>query len=126
LNGDGAALFSMFRNVFGSIGISLSTAEVTQRSQVHQSYLSQWASPFHQPYETLIATYEASLRAMGRAGAAVHSTAVGQVYSAFRAQATILAYADVFYYAALVSFMVVPFCFLLSPKVGGGSPGAAH
>ena len=44
LNGDGAALFSMFRNVFGSIGISLSTAEVTQRSQVHQTYMSQWAS----------------------------------------------------------------------------------
>jgi DHA2 family multidrug resistance protein len=126
LNGDGAALFSMFRNVFGSIGISLSTAEVTQRSQVHQTYLSQWASPFHQPYETLIATYEASLRAMGRAGAAVHSTAVGQVYTAFHAQATILAYADVFYYAALISFMVVPFCFLLSAKTGGGSAAGVH
>ena len=126
LNGDGAALFSMFRNVFGSIGISLSTAEVTQRSQVHQTYLSQWASPFHQPYETLIATYEASLRAMGRAGAAVHSTAVGQVYTAFHAQATILAYADVFYYAALISFMVVPFCFLLSAKTAGGSAAGVH
>jgi DHA2 family multidrug resistance protein len=126
LNGDGAALFSMFRNVFGSIGISLSTAQITQRSQVHQTYLSQWASPFHQPYETLIATYEHTLRSMGRAGSAVHDVAVGRVYQAFRLQATVLAYSDVFYYCAIIAFIVVPFCFLLSPKTGGRGAGGAH
>jgi MFS transporter, DHA2 family, multidrug resistance protein len=123
LNGDGAALFAMFRNVFGSIGISLSTAEITQRSQVHQSYLSQWASPFHQPYQALIASYEQTLRAMGRAGLAVHNVAVGQVYQAYRMQATILAYSDVFYYCALIAFFVVPFCFFLSAKKAAGGPG---
>jgi MFS transporter, DHA2 family, multidrug resistance protein len=126
LNGDGAALFSMFRNVFGSIGISLSTAQITQRSQVHQTYLSQWASPFHQPYQALIATYEQALHSMGQVGAAAHEAAIGRVYQAFRLQVTVLAYADVFYYCALIAFTVVPFCFLLSPKTGGGAPGAAH
>jgi DHA2 family multidrug resistance protein len=126
LNGDGAALFAMFRNVFGSVGISLATAQITQRSQVHQTYLSQWASPFHQPYQALIATYEQTLRAMGRAGAAVHDVAVGRVYQSYRLQATVLAYADVFYYCAIVAFLVVPFCFLISPKTGGGRPGGAH
>jgi DHA2 family multidrug resistance protein len=124
LNGDGAALFSMFRNVFGSIGISLSTAQITQRSQVHQTYLSQWASPFHQPYEALIATYEHSLRAMGRVGVAAHDVAVGRVYQAFRAQVTVLAYSDVFFYCAIIAFMVAPFCLLLSPKIGGARGGA--
>jgi DHA2 family multidrug resistance protein len=127
LRGDGAALFSMFRNVFGSIGISLATAQVTQRSQVHQTYLSQWASPFHQPFQALIATYEQTLRSMGRAGAAVHDVAVGRVYQVFRAQVSVLAYADIFYYSAIVAFIVVPFCFLLSSKTGGGgAPGGAH
>jgi MFS transporter, DHA2 family, multidrug resistance protein len=126
LNGDGAALFAMFRNVFGSIGISLSTAEITQRSQVHQTYLSQWASPFHQPYQNLIATYEQTLRAMGRAGATVHDVAVGRIYQMYRIQATVLAYSDVFYYCAIVAFVMVPFCFLLSPKTGGGRTGGVH
>jgi DHA2 family multidrug resistance protein len=126
LNGDGAALFAMFRNVFGSIGISLSTAEITQRSQVHQTYLSQWASPFHQPYQNLIATYEQTLRAMGRAGATIHDVAVGRIYQMYRIQATVLAYSDVFYYCAIVAFVMVPFCFLLSPKTGGGRTGGAH
>ncbi len=51
LNGDATALFSMFRNVAGSIGIASSTAMIQQRSQVHQTYLSQWASPFWQPFK---------------------------------------------------------------------------
>jgi DHA2 family multidrug resistance protein len=126
LNGDGAALFAMFRNVFGSIGISLSTAQITQRSQVHQTYLSQWASPFHQPYQALIASYEQTLRALGRVGSAAHDIAVGRVYQSFRLQTTVLAYSDVFYYCAIIAFLMVPLCFLISPKIGGGRPAGAH
>ena len=63
---------------------------------------------------------------MGRAGAAVHDVALGRVYQAYRLQATVLAYSDVFFYCAIVAFLMVPFCFLLSPKTGGGRPGGAH
>ncbi|MGA2124866.1 MAG: DHA2 family efflux MFS transporter permease subunit [Xanthobacteraceae bacterium] len=125
LNGDGAALYAMFRNVFGSIGISLATAQVVQRSQVHQTYLSQWASPFHQPYQTLVAGTEQTLRTMGRVGSAVHDVAVGRVFQMFRTQVSVLAYADVFLYCAVVAFMVVPLTFLLSAKKPGGRPGGA-
>jgi MFS transporter, DHA2 family, multidrug resistance protein len=125
LRGDGAALFAMFRNVFGSIGVSLSTALVEQRSQVQQSYLSKWFSPFHQPYDALVAAYQRTLIAMGHAEGA-HSLAVGEVYQQFRTQVSILAYSDVFFFLAVVAFTVVPFCFLLTAKTGGGEPGAAH
>ena len=123
LRGDGAALFAMFRNVFGSIGISLATAAITQRSQTHQVYLSGRASPFNQPFDALVATYEQALRALGRTGAAVHDAALGQVFQVVRLQATMLAYSDVFMYCAIVAFLVVPLCFFLSPGKGG-PPGA--
>ncbi len=42
---DGAALFSMFRNVFGSLGISLSTAAITERTQADQAHLSGFMTP---------------------------------------------------------------------------------
>ena len=119
LNGDATALFTMLRNVFGSIGISISTAMITERTQIHQSYLARWATPFHQPYNTLVAGYERTLTAMGHPASAVHDIAVGKVYQVFRTQASILAYSDVFLYAAIVSFAVVPFCFFLSPTKGG-------
>ena len=70
LNGDATALFSMFRNVAGSIGIATSTAMIQQRSQLHQTYLSQWANPFWQPFKDLIARYQASLEALGPSGGA--------------------------------------------------------
>jgi len=124
LSGDATALFTMFRNVFGSIGISISNAMITERTQVHQSYLGRWAGPFHQPFNELIARSERTLTAMGRAANAVHDIAVGQAYQAFRVQAAVLAYSDVFLLAAVVAFAVVPFCFLLSGTKGGG--GAVH
>jgi MFS transporter, DHA2 family, multidrug resistance protein len=124
LNGDATALFTMFRNVGGSIGIAISTAMITEETQVHQSYLARWASPFHQSFNELIARSERALMAMGRATGAVHATAVGHAYQVFRVQAAVLAYSDVYLLAAVVAFAVVPFCFFLSGKKG--SVGAVH
>ncbi len=126
LNGDATALFSMFRNVFGSIGISLATALVTQRVQTHQFYLSQWATPYHQPFNDLIASYQAAWIAMGHAAATAHQYALGQVYQVFVKQVQVLAYADVFLYCAVIAFAVVPVCFLLSPQRGGRAPAGGH
>ncbi len=58
LNADAAALYTMFRNVFGSIGISLATALVTSRTQTHQAYLSSNMTPLNQPYNELVAKYQ--------------------------------------------------------------------
>ena len=126
LNGDAAALFSMVRNVSGSIGISTATALVTQRSQIRQSYLSEWASPLHQPYNALVAQYEHSLLASGHAAGTVHGVAVGQVYQTFRTQVSVLAYSDVFLFFSFIAFLAVPFCFMLSGKKAAGGAGASH
>jgi DHA2 family multidrug resistance protein len=126
LNNDGASLFAMFRNVFGSIGISLSTAAITERTQVHQSYLSQWMTPLHQPFQTLIATYEQALRAMGRAGSAVRDDAVGRIYQVFQVQAAVLGYADIFLYAAVIAFVMIPLSFLVAPIRCPPTPSPHH
>ncbi len=54
LNGDAAALFSMARNVFGGIGISVSTALIADHQQIRQSYLIDHLSPSSAPYEDLL------------------------------------------------------------------------
>jgi len=126
LNADGAALYSMFRNVFGSIGISLGTALVVQRSQVHQSYLSQYATPLYEPYNALVANYERTLIAMGRAAQYAHDAAVGKVYQTFQTQVAILAYSDVFLFFGFAALCVVPLCFLASGGRTKAAAGAAH
>jgi len=88
------------------------TSLVTDRSQVRQSYLSEWASPFHQPYNALVAQYEHALVAMGHAANSAHQMAVGEVYQVFRTQVAVLAYSDVFLFFSLVAFCTVPFMYV--------------
>ena len=126
LTGDGTALFAMFRNVFGSIGISLATSQVTQRTQVHQTYLSQWMTPLNSNYAALVASYERTLLSLGRAAGAVHDMAVSRVYQTFRSQAVIMAYSDIFLYCAVASFLIVPLCFLVSPKKAATPAAGVH
>jgi DHA2 family multidrug resistance protein len=124
--GDGAALFSMVRNVFGSIGISGATALVTEHSQLRQSYLSAHATPFDSGYNDLVNTYTHAIAAMGRTDISPHETAVGQVYQVFRTQVAVLAYSDVFLILSIVAFAVVPLCFLLSGQKASGGAAPTH
>jgi DHA2 family multidrug resistance protein len=125
LNADATALYTMLRNVFGSVGIALASSAIIERTQVHQSYLAQWATPLHQAFNELVTAYQRALIAMGHAATAAHEMALGRAYQVYQRQAEILAYSDVFYYVSLVAFAVVPLCFLLSNVKGSGG-GAAH
>ena len=122
---DGAALFSMFRNVFGAIGISISSALVTERTQADQAHLSKFMTPLHNGYNNLIQQSEAALRTLGRAPAGIHDQAVSHTFQTFRTQAQVLAYSNVFLYASVVAFLVVPFCIFISNKKAQGG-GAGH
>ncbi len=128
LNGDAAALYTMFRNVFGSIGISTATALVTTRTQTREAYLSRWLSPLNQPYNTLVQNDQAALRAMGHAASGTHDTAVGLIYQTLRTQASVLAYTDIFHICAVAAFIIVPFTFLFSNyRPGAGArPNVGH
>ena len=119
-NGDASALFVMFRNVAGSIGISLSTAMVTERTQVRMAHLSSNLTPFDQGYLNLLNRYTESLVQLGVAQAELSSTASGLVYQQLRSQAAILGNADVFLGCAILAFLAVPLAFLLSGGKGKG------
>jgi DHA2 family multidrug resistance protein len=128
LNGDAAALYTMFRNVFGSIGISTATALITDRTQVRQSYLSQWMTPLNQPYNQLIQQDQATLLSTGHAASTTQATATGLVYQTFLTQASVLAYSDVFMFCAVGAFCMLPLMMLFSnykPAKGQKAP-AAH
>ena len=120
---DGSALFSMFRNVGGAVGISVATALVTERRQANQAHLSGFMTPLNQGYNMLIQQSEQSLRTLGRAAGSVHDQAVAQAYLMYQKQAAVLAYNNVFQYSALLAFMVVPLCFFISKATAQGGGG---
>ncbi len=96
-SGDATALFTMFRNVSGSIGVSLATALVIERTQVRLAYLTPHATPLDRGYDVTTHLYERGiLAAGGHTQANVAQTASALIYQGFGAQASILAYMDIF------------------------------
>ena len=125
LNGDAAALFTMFRNLAGSIGISAATAFVTERTQVRTAHLVDNLNPFNQQYNQLVARQAHTMLSQGFSPEAVHQRAVGLVYRTLQTQASVLAYMDVFAVCAILAFCVVPLTLLFKTSKSGGTP-AAH
>ena len=127
LNGDASSLYVMLRNVAGSIGIALSTAGVTERTQIRQSYLAQNLNAFNPNYTDLLARTSRTLVGMGRSAGQAAQQASGQVYQQLTLQSAILAYRDVFAYCAIAAFCIVPLALLFDGSKGGGrSPGGGH
>ncbi|WP_428395077.1 DHA2 family efflux MFS transporter permease subunit [Lichenicoccus sp.] len=120
MNGDGSALFSMMRNVMGAIGISLSTALVTERTQIREAHMAHWMTPFHQPFVAYNNNTRALLERLGRPAGSIGPAVNNQIYQQFREQASVLAYNDAFLTFSLVCFALVPLCWLLAPRKAGG------
>jgi len=121
-NGDASALFTMCRNVSGSIGISVTTSQITERTQIHMAHLVPHLSPLDPGYAGQALALRGNLAALGgRAGAAIGQSADHLLYTAFQIQAQVLAYADLFVFAGIGALCVLPFTFFLTGKAGGGA-----
>jgi DHA2 family multidrug resistance protein len=114
MNGDAAALFSMARNVFGGIGISVSTALVTDHEQARQAHMIKYLTPVYQPYNGLLQQIQQALIDAGHTAAQASQMAAGQVFEMLQGQTAVLAYMDVFYITAAMSFVMVPVALLMS------------
>lgn len=126
LRGDAAALFTMFRNIAGSVGISLSTAAVTSRTQAHMVYLAGHLGPTDPGYIDALSRTTAAIRSYSLVVGDATQAAAGYIYQNLIAQAGFLAYMDIFFYCALIAFAFIPFTFFFSPvKAAGGAGGAA-
>jgi MFS transporter, DHA2 family, multidrug resistance protein len=123
-NADAAALFTMVRNVSGSIGIAITTASVTSRTQVHQAYLAEHLSLFHQPFRELVGGISQVLIDRGLTPPESLHPALGRVGEMLAAQSAMLANLDVFALYAAMCFAAVPLVFLFSPvRASQTTPG---
>jgi len=120
--GDATALFSMARNVFGGVGISISTALITESSQSSQQTLVGYLNPTYQPYNILIQHIAQAAINTGTASAGAMQSALSEVYQILQTQTAVLAYNHVFILTALLALLLVPSALLMSnikTKAGG-------
>jgi len=115
MRGDATSLFTMFRNVSGSIGISVSTALITSRTQVHMAYLSSRLSDANPPVRNFLDQVAGAIKNLGTIAGSATQAAMHRTYTILLEQSAFLAYKDVFLYCALLAFGFVPLTFLFSP-----------
>ena len=124
LNADASALFTMCRNVAGSIGISLSTAMITEREQARSASMVHNMTPLNEPFNLTVERWAQGIRDFTSAVGDPVTIATGQLYQQMIVQARILAYIDVFMGLSIVALVLIPFCLLLAPIKSEGSAGA--
>ncbi|WP_244817846.1 DHA2 family efflux MFS transporter permease subunit [Caballeronia sp. Lep1P3] len=123
MNNDASALFTMFRNVAGSVGISLATAMIRERTQANMAHMVEHLTPLNQPYNDTVQRIARTLMDTGQTMSQAMTAATGQMYKTLVSQATILAYLDVFAACAIFSFLFIPITFFFSPVKASGKPG---
>ncbi len=124
-NGAGAALFTMARNVGGSVGTSLLTAEIARRTQVHMAYLARHLSQLTAGFNLDIAHRAMALLGYGRFLHQAQTQAQMLLYQSLLQQSSLLAYIDGFRYIGYAALLVVPLGLLVSRRVGGGGGAEA-
>ncbi len=123
-----SGLINFVRNIGGSILISLTNAEVTQRGQFHQNQLLKYVTPSGMNYQRVQGMYQGSFDLKVGAANAGH-LANGEVLQQLQSQATVLAYVDVFWILGVAAIVMVPLTFLLKrndPRAGQKQEIAAH
>ena len=119
-NADAAALYSMFRNIAGSVGISVTTALAQQLAQQDRAELAGHLSPLSTSYTLALARLTATLRAAGRTAAGAEHAARGLMNQMLNQQAATLAYAELFRLTALAALAVIPITFLFRASTARG------
>ena len=116
-----SALYSLLRNLGGSMGISLLLSDIARHQQIHQSILAEQLTPSNPGYLTLLAQYTQALLNTGHTQMEAALIASAKLYEQLINQSTILAYADAFHYLAIITLALALIALLmpgnlLSPK----------
>jgi DHA2 family multidrug resistance protein len=107
LRNEGTALFSLIRNIGGSIGISVVITYLAQRTQINHAVFSEAINPFNFGLQMAIEAGSVDLNTS--LGLAMANTEVTR-------QAALLAYLQDFRLMMFVSLSALPLVFLLGPS----------
>jgi MFS transporter, DHA2 family, multidrug resistance protein len=125
--GYAASLYNMMRNTGSAIGISMVSNLLNSREQIHQSYLVQHVTVFDAwrlDHAAAMAPGAPHLSLMqGLING--HPQGFGLLYDTVQAQASLMAYNDIYRLLAVMAFIFVP-SFLLLNKLNAGASAASH
>jgi DHA2 family multidrug resistance protein len=119
-----SAMINLMRNLGGSVGISVATAMLTRRSQVHQAYLTRWLTPTDRYFQHAISSAGKLFAAHGAGPIASRQQGLATFMGALQDQTGILAYIDIFQFL-IIACAVACFCSFFLKRITPGKASAA-
>jgi len=120
--GNASGLYNLFRNVGGSVGISIVNTIVARHEQLHQNEIVRALVPSSTVFQNQLQALEQYLYVQGYSSVQAMQKAYGLIGKELSAQSILWAYVDDFRYMALACFACIPVVFLLKKTVR--RPGA--
>jgi DHA2 family multidrug resistance protein len=109
-----SAVYSMMRNLGGSVGISILLSYVSRHQQMRQNHMIEHLTPADVGYRVLLEQYSHRIFSAGHSHPMAE--AVARIYQHLQNQSSILAYTDAFQFLAVVTFCLAGVA-LLMPRV---------
>jgi DHA2 family multidrug resistance protein len=111
-NNQVSGLVNFSRNIGGSVLISLTNAMVTERGLWHQNVMRKYLTPSNAYFQNrMSALTDYFTHSVGKANAG--AMAQGEIYNQLNAQASALAYVDVFWILCAAAILMIPLSFVL-------------
>ncbi len=127
LRGAAVGLLALLRNEGGSVGTSVAQTLHERREQFHSLRLGEYLDPFNPALNDFIAQAQSGFNAVSGDPVAANQSALAALANLRQQQADALAYFDVFFVFAVVSFALVILVMLMKPVVAPkGAPIAAE
>jgi DHA2 family multidrug resistance protein len=126
--GNASGVFNLVRNLGGSFGTAFSTTLLAERSQFHQTFLSEnitiYNPAFREAYK-----HAYSLFGANQSAAAPSAAGLAYFYQEVLRQASMLSFNDAFHILSIATALLIPLAFLLNRRRAGAPPSqgiAAH
>ena len=111
--GNATGIFSLLRNIGGSVGIAISATLLARYSQFYQTSLVANVTPYNTVVQSRIAMLKSATMARGMDAVAAEKSAIAIIYGTVRRQAAMLAYNRIFFVVGLAFLIIIPLLLLL-------------
>jgi DHA2 family multidrug resistance protein len=124
--GNATGLFSLLRNIGGSVGIAVAATLLTRYEQFYQTSLSAHVNPYNPAWQTRFESVKQALIAKGINATQADTSALGMMYGVVRRQAGALAFNRIFFIIGLAFLIIIPLLFLLKRPSHAAEGGMGH
>ncbi len=124
--GNATGIFSLLRNIGGSVGIAIAATLLSRYSQFYQNNLVAHVTPYNPLVQSKLEMLKGATMARGMDAVAAGKSALAIVYGTVQRQAYMLAYNRIFFIVGLAFLVIVPLLLLLKKPEKHLPPPPAH